>query len=166
MPQLDIVSFFPQFFWFCLFFTTFYVTLVQKYLPTLTRIFAARTAVTQPQTTTLTSEEFDSLDKKTHQVFSKSIQNTKTKTAQQFQQTQQLLDIQTNVFNTHTHQVFEKYQNKKVLLNMTVKQTMQQMQDVLPFYKIQSAPKNQTKTAQFFSKAVFQKVCDSPVKKK
>jgi len=38
-----------------------------------------------------------------------------------------------------------------------VKQTMQQMQDVLPFYKIQSAPKNQTKTAQFFFKSGLSK---------
>ena len=42
MPQLDIVSYFPQFFWFCIFFTSFYLTLVTHYLPKLTRIFAVR----------------------------------------------------------------------------------------------------------------------------
>lgn len=166
MPQLDIVSFFPQFFWFCIFFTAFYVTLVQKYLPTITRIFAVRTAATQGQTTDVTSDELEDLAKKTHWVFSKSVQESKTKSAQQFQATQQLLDIQTNVFNTHTNQAFEKYQNKKILLNKTVKQTMQQMQDVVPFYKIQGVPKHQAKTAQFFSKVVFQKICGPQAKKK
>lgn len=166
MPQLDIVSFFPQFFWFCIFFTTFYVTLVQKYLPTITRIFAVRTASAQPQNNYVTNDEFEALTKKTQMVFSKSVQEAKTKSAQQFQTTQQLLDIQTNVFNTHTNQAFEKYQQKKILLQKTVKQTMQQMQDVVPFINVQSAPKHQAKTAQFFSKVVFQKICGPQAKKK
>ena len=45
MPQLDIVSYFPQFFWFCIFFTGFYVVLIQNYLPKLTRIIAVREAL-------------------------------------------------------------------------------------------------------------------------
>jgi len=71
MPQLDIVSYFPQFFWFCIFFTFFYITLVQNYLPKITRIFAVREAVQQNNTEDSTSNEFVDLSTKTQHVFSK-----------------------------------------------------------------------------------------------
>jgi len=138
MPQLDIVSYFPQFFWFCIFFTFFYITLVQNYLPKITRIFAVREAV----------------------------QQTKQNCIQQFQTTQELLGIQKDTLNKHTNQVFQKYQNKKIQLNMTVKQTMQQMQDVLPLYTTRANPMNQTKTAQFFYKALMKKVMNASTKTK
>ena len=147
MPQLDIVSYFPQFFWFCIFFTFFYITLVQNYLPKITRIFAVREAVQQNNTEDSTSNEFVDLSTKTQHVFSKSVQQTKQNCIQQFQTTQELLGIQKDTLNKHTNQVFQKYQNKKIQLNMTVKQTMQQMQDVLPLYTTRANPMNQTKTA-------------------
>ena len=94
MPQLDIVSYFPQFFWFCIFFTFFYITLVQNYLPKITRIFAVREAVQQNNTEDSTSNEFVDLSTKTQHVFSKSVQQTKQNCIQQFQTTQELLGIQ------------------------------------------------------------------------
>ena len=42
MPQLDKVSYFTQFFWLTLTITTFYITLLKFYLPTLTRILKMR----------------------------------------------------------------------------------------------------------------------------
>ena len=166
MPQLDIVSYFPQFFWFCIFFTWFYITLVQNYLPKITRIFAVREAVQQNTAEDLSSNEFVDLATKTQNVFSKSIQQTKQNCTQQFKTTQELLGIQTDTFNKHTNQVFQKYQNKKIQLNMTVKQTMQQMQDVLPVVSPRANPHHQTKTAQFFYKALMKKVMNASTKTK
>ena len=166
MPQLDIVSYFPQFFWFCIFFTFFYITLVKNYLPKITRIFAVREAVQQNNTEDSTSNEFVDLSTKTQHVFSKSVQQTKQNCIQQFQTTQELLGIQKDTLNKHTNQVFQKYQNKKIQLNMTVKQTMQQMQDVLPLYTTRANPMNQTKTAQFFYKALMKKVMNASTKTK
>ena len=42
MPQLDIVSYFTQFFWLALTITTFYITLLKFYLPKITRILKVR----------------------------------------------------------------------------------------------------------------------------
>ena len=42
MPQLDIVTFFTQFFWLCLFFGTFYILCVKYFLPLLSRLFYIR----------------------------------------------------------------------------------------------------------------------------
>jgi len=98
--------------------------------------------------------------------FSKSVQQTKQNCIQQFQTTQELLGIQKDTLNKHTNQVFQKYQNKKIQLNMTVKQTMQQMQDVLPLYTTRANPMNQTKTAQFFYKALMKKVMNASTKTK
>merc|ERR1712196_279735 len=135
MPQLDIVSYFPQFFWFCIFFTGFYVVLIQNYLPKLTRIIAVREAL-QPSPDQISSntQESDTV--------------TKEKCVQQFTETQNLLNIQTDVFNKHTNQAFAKYQTKKVQLNQTVKQTLQQMQTLLPGLKLRSSPMNQKQTSQ------------------
>ena len=87
MPQLDMVTFFPQFFWFCLFFTGFYLTLVQKYLPQLTRIFAVREAAQQTTPTDLTTDACEALAQKTHKVFSDSVQETKKKIPNKFKKT-------------------------------------------------------------------------------
>jgi formyltetrahydrofolate synthetase len=166
MPQLDIVSYFPQFFWFCIFFTGFYVTLVQNYLPKLTRIFVVRQAVQQGTTGNVTTKEFEELETKTQNVFSKSIEVTKKNCTKQFKTTQELLGIQTDIFNKHTNQAFQKYQNKKIQFNQKVKQTMQQIQDVLPVYNTRANQMNQKKTAQFFCKALIQKVSSGPTKTK
>ena len=114
MPQLDIVSYFPQFFWFCIFFTGFYVVLIQNYLPKLTRIIAVREAL-QPSPDQISSntQESDTVTTKTHEVFAKTVHQTKEKCVQQFTETQNLLNIQTDVFNKHTNQAFAKYQTKK-----------------------------------------------------
>nr|AGR42873.1 Atp8 [Ostreococcus tauri]AGR42893.1 Atp8 [Ostreococcus tauri]AGR43045.1 Atp8 [Ostreococcus tauri]AGR43065.1 Atp8 [Ostreococcus tauri]AGR43131.1 Atp8 [Ostreococcus tauri] len=159
MPQLDMVTFFPQFFWFCLFFTGFYLTLVQKYLPQLTRIFAVREAAQQTTPTDLTTDACEALAQKTHKVFSDSVQETKKKYTQQFQTTTQLLDIQTDAFNTHTHQAFEKYQSKKIMLQQTVQYTLQHMHHVLPGTQGNMPKVDATKTAHFFSQALVQKLC-------
>ena len=77
MPQLDIVSYFPQFFWFCIFFTGFYVVLIQNYLPKLTRIIAVREAL-QPSPDQISSntQESDTVTTKTHEVFTKTVHQT------------------------------------------------------------------------------------------
>jgi len=43
MPQLDVVSYFSQFFWLCFFFLGFYFSLVQFFLPKMARILKLRT---------------------------------------------------------------------------------------------------------------------------
>lgn len=159
MPQLDIVSYFPQFFWFCVFFTGFYVVLIQNYLPKLTRIIAVREAL-QPNPDQISSntQESDTVTTKTHEVFAKTVHQTKEKCVQQFTETQNLLNIQTDVFNKHTNQAFTKYQTKKIQLNQTVKQTLQQMQTLLPGLKLRSSPMSQKQTSQFFSQALVNKL--------
>jgi hypothetical protein len=42
MPQLDSVTFFSQFFWLCVFFIGFYLTLTKYYLPRLSRLLKVR----------------------------------------------------------------------------------------------------------------------------
>lgn len=42
MPQLDILTFFSQFFWLSIFFLSFYVLLVKYYLPRMSRILKIR----------------------------------------------------------------------------------------------------------------------------
>lgn len=42
MPQLDIMSFFPQFFWLCIFYFGFYLSLVKYFLPKMSRILKIR----------------------------------------------------------------------------------------------------------------------------
>ena len=60
MPQLDIVSYFPQFFLVLyFFFTGFYVVLIQNYLPKLTRIIAVREAL-QPSPDQISSNTQES----------------------------------------------------------------------------------------------------------
>ena len=62
------------------------------------------------------------------------------------------------MFNKHTNQAFTKYQTKKIQLNQTVKQTLQQMQTLLPGLKLRSSPMNQKQTSQFFSQALVTKL--------
>jgi len=155
MPQLDIVSYFPQFFWFCLFFTSFYVVLVQNYLPKLKRIFALREAYQTNQSRNQSSQELTQLEQTTQNVFTQSVQKTKQNCTSHFQDTQQLLTIQTNVFNEHTNQAFSKYQAKKVQLNQTVKNTVHQLQGILPFESSLAPKGNQAKLNQFFSSIVL-----------
>ena len=83
----------------------------------------------------------------------------KKKYTQQFQTTTQLLDIQTDAFNTHTHQAFEKYQSKKIMLQQTVQYTLQHMHHVLPGTQGNMPKVDATKTAHFFSQALVQKLC-------
>ena len=73
-------------------------------------------------------------------------------------ETQNLLNIQTDVFNKHTNQAFAKYQTKKIQLNQTVKQTLQQMQTLLPGLKSRSSLMSQKQTSQFFSQALLNKL--------
>lgn len=155
MPQLDIVSYFPQFFWFCLFFTSFYVVLVQNYLPKLKRIFAVREAYQTNQAQNQSSQELTQLEQITQNVFTQSVQKTKQNCTSQFQDTQQLLTMQTSVFNEHTNQAFSKYQAKKVQLNQTVKNTVHQLQTILPVESSFAPKASQVKLNQFFSSIVL-----------
>ena len=162
MPQLDIVSYFPQFFWFCIFFTSFYLTLVTHYLPKLTRIFAVRQqsqATSQPS-----SNELQDLAKTTQTVFSQSIQHTKDQCATHFQDTQNFLNMRTDVFNTHTNQAFQKYQTKKIQLNQTVKNTIHQLQTVLPITASRPQSVDQAKTNQLVAQYLLNKM--NPTKQK
>ena len=162
MPQLDIVSYFPQFFWFCIFFTSFYVTLVTRYLPKLTRIFAVRQ---QSQTASQpSSNELQDLATTTQTVFSQSIQQTKDQCANHFQETQNFLNMRTDVFNTHTNQAFQKYQTKKIHLNQTVKNTIHQLQTVLPITTSRPQYVDQAKTNQLVSQYLLNKM--NPTKHK
>jgi hypothetical protein len=158
MPQLDIVSYFPQFFWFCIFFTGFYVTLVQHYLPKLTRIFAVRQDAQQNQHSEVSSDEFQHVALTTQNVFSQSVQHTQKNCAHHFKETQKFLDVKTDVFNTHTNQAFKKYQTKKIQLNQTVKNTMHQLQGVLPMSTSNAQRLNPLKTSQFFDHYLVYKI--------
>ena len=42
MPQLDKVTFLPQFFWLCVFYLGFYFILLKYFLPKISRILALR----------------------------------------------------------------------------------------------------------------------------
>ena len=162
MPQLDIVSYFPQFFWFCIFFTSFYLTLITHYLPKLTRIFAARQqSQTNPQET---SNELQDLTKNTQTLFSQSIQSTKDHCATHFQDTQNFLKMNADVFNTHTNQAFQKYQTKKIMLNQTVKNTIHQLQTVLPITTSTPQYVDQAKTNQLLAQYLLNKM--NPTKHK
>lgn len=164
MPQLDIVSYFPQFFWFCIFFTSFYITLVQHYLPKLTRIFAVRQDYQQTPQSQQADQEFQNLAQTTHTVFSQSIQQTREQCTNHFQQTQKFLDIKTDGFNTHTNQAFQKYQTKKILLNQTVKNTIHQLQGVLPITSSSPQKKDLGKTNQLFQQYLVGKLLSQKVK--
>jgi len=57
MPQLDVTTFFSQFFWLSVFFLGFYVILVRSYLPRISRLLKLRTRkVSSSQTSLPTSE--------------------------------------------------------------------------------------------------------------
>lgn len=88
-------------------------------------------------------------------MFTQSVQKTKQNCTSQFQDTQQLLTMQTSVFNEHTNQAFSKYQAKKVQLNQTVKNTVHQLQTILPVESSFTPKGSQVKLNQFFSSIVL-----------
>jgi ElaB/YqjD/DUF883 family membrane-anchored ribosome-binding protein len=131
-------------------------------LPKLTRIFAVRQ---QSQTTSQpSSNELQDLAKTTQTVFSQSIQHTKDQCATHFQDTQNFLNMRTDVFNTHTNQAFQKYQTKKIQLNQTVKNTVHQLQTVLPITTSRPQYVDQAKTNQLVAQYLLNKM--NPTKQK
>jgi len=158
MPQLDLLSYFPQFFWFCVFFVFFYVSLVEKYLPKLNRILAVRQFYQRSVQENSVNSEVSLLSEGTEEIFKKSVEESKNLMVSHFSKTTNLLNIQKDVLNKHSHQSFEKYATKKIVLNQRVKETLGQLERVLPL-SVQSSQKlPQKKNTHFFNASCVQKL--------
>jgi len=127
MPQLDIVSYFPQFFWFCLFFTVFYIRLVQHVLPKLTRVMAARRELSSVSASG-SMEVASSVDG----VVIESFAVAKAKVLEHFLGTQRALALSTDALNAHTNNAFATALSKKKRMRGVVAHTLQTLQSVLP----------------------------------
>ena len=66
--------------------------------------------------------------------------------------------MRTDVFNTHTNQAFQKYQTKKIQLNQTVKNTIHQLQTVLPITTSRPQYVDQAKTNQLVAQYLLNKM--------
>ena len=136
MPQLDIVSYFPQFFWFCCFFTFFYIRLVQHVLPKITRVFAARRELSSLSASgsslAVLDVEARKEDAKPEDVVIESLAVAKSHMLGHFLGTQRALALSTDALNAHTNNVFATALSKKSRMRRTVAQTLQLLHTVLP----------------------------------
>ena len=95
MPQLDIVSYFTQFFWLALTITTFYITLLKFYLPKITRILKVRehkVSLAQKSTASPYAQEQQQVLHTMQKAVRKSVTHSKRALQQSFETTAAWVD--------------------------------------------------------------------------
>ena len=136
MPQLDKVSYFTQFFWLTLTITTFYITLLKFYLPTLTRILkmrAHKVSLAQESTDNTYQHEQEQVLQMMQNTVRQSLQQSKQALQNSFETTEEWVDKTVQKTNQEQFETVHEHYQAKLGDEMTAHtMTQNQLKTLLP----------------------------------